>query len=96
MCGLPLFPAPDEAMAALAGAEKAGKRHPHGSPALDPPPDLKQAAAVLGAANQDGELELPEALELIKSVGIECAPHELIARREEASLAGNILGYPWC
>ena len=94
LCGLPLFPAPDEAMEALAASLRAGQRYPDSASQPDQAQDLEQAAVILKEHGQNGELELPEALAFIKAAGIHCAAHETVTGKEEALLAADLLGYP--
>lgn len=92
---IPIFPAPEEgitALAALARAEEAEEIRR--SQSRDEPPeiDLERAARLLDAAGPDGGLELPEALHLAAAAGVPVAEFVVALEPKEAAEAARFLG----
>ncbi len=93
---IPMFPAPEEGITALAALARAGeaaelRRDPEQP---EPPPeiDLERAARLLDAAGPDGGLELPEALHLAAAAGVPVAEFVVALEPKEAAQAARYLG----
>ena len=91
---LPLFAAAEEAVNALARC-----RLPDPLPQLELPPqaetpDWGRIRRTLGAAQPDGNLELPESLILAASAGIPVAPFMVALNPDEAGFIARELGFP--
>jgi acetyltransferase len=96
--GMPIFPAPEEAILALARAADLSARRPReerlGCADYLPVGTAERLERILNAAAPDGTLELPEALHLLSAAGIPVAPFVVAADAREAAEAACSLGFP--
>jgi acetyltransferase len=91
---LPLFEATEDAVMAMAAAQRAGGRRPSQPLGCAGAFDIPRAERVLSAAGPDGSLELPEALHLIAAAGVPVAPFLVAGDAAEAASAAETLGFP--
>ncbi|MGD8564159.1 MAG: acetate--CoA ligase family protein, partial [Desulfarculaceae bacterium] len=93
LTNIPLFPAPEEAVTALA---RAVINPSDSNQELSAPPDfnLEQASRILETGNGQSELELPEALHLVAAAGVPVAPWTTAMDADDAVSAAEHLGYP--
>ncbi|MFH1033375.1 MAG: acetate--CoA ligase family protein [Pseudomonadota bacterium] len=92
--GLPLFEATEDAVMALSASQRAGGKRPIQPLGCGSPLDVARAERVLGTADADGGLELPEALHLVAAAGVPVAPFLVAGDAAEAADAAQSLGYP--
>jgi acetyltransferase len=93
--GVPVFHFPGQAVRGLAYSRDFFLRPPADDPTVDQPHfDEERLAALLTTAAVDGFLSMPQALSLLKAVGIPAAAWQVAANEEEVLAATSELGFP--
>lgn len=92
--GIPCYPFPERAVAALAGMALSAERRqrPAPAPAPAPPPSATTLAAALGTG--DGPLGAHDLAPLLAAYGIALAPTRIAKTPEDAASAAAELGFP--
>ncbi|MCB2226565.1 MAG: acetate--CoA ligase family protein [Desulfarculaceae bacterium] len=91
---IPVFPFAEEAVAALAASEEAGKVGPESEASCSGGFDRRLVQQLTASAGPDGWLELPESLHVLNGAGIPVAPFVAALDPEDAVHAAASLGYP--
>lgn len=94
MTDLPVFPFADQAIMAIAQAQWAGSVPKPQPPSCGSEMDLARCRRILAAHDQDGWLELPEALHLLMAAGIPVAAFAAALDPAEAAAAASTMGWP--
>ncbi|RJX33920.1 MAG: hypothetical protein C4525_08615 [Desulfarculus sp.] len=91
---LPIFPFADQAIMAISLAQWAGSVPKPQPPSCGGEMDLERCRRILAAHDQEGWLELPEALHLLLAAGLPVAAFAAALDPAEAARAAATMGWP--